>query len=203
MKNRPKKVFLYPIPLLLAAVVVVGFLFLLVIGQRSVMRSTLSSAVYTEIEQETSVIEPTTTTTASSADGNITKTKRVTTTAAQSTQEIKNMDRPLPVFEKLDTLFVGIGEHYEDNAAVTLKLNAAERERLWALLDVDSWELMEEESLDPHAFSIFAEQTWFFAYGDQKTLIVPFFPENDGRKICYFAPEELIANVLAFAHDLG
>jgi hypothetical protein len=115
-----------------------------------------------------------------------------------------------PVFERIDRLTVGDG--YEPENDVNFTVSDDERSELWRLMRVDEWVVAADlpvTSFYP-TFYIAEEtetafQVWLFTPAfNQWALIVPSFPNpNDDFKICYFAPLDIIADIIAFTETLN
>lgn len=107
-----------------------------------------------------------------------------------------------PVMEGIDKLIVGNG--YDQGTEFIP--SDEERETLWGFLRIDEWEVATDLPAMGFAAEFYleeGEQTWFFnRFSDTQTLIVPSFPDQDGTKICYFAPADVTADVLSYSETL-
>ena len=111
-----------------------------------------------------------------------------------------------PIRDRIDEIH--IGSDYEDENYTVFVLNEKERVILWQLIRVDEWVVAEDlpaAGFD-HDFSISEgnEQSWFFCnwYGRQ-VLIIPSFPNpEDGEKVCFFAPLDVLTDTVAFIDTL-
>ena len=108
-----------------------------------------------------------------------------------------------PVFERIEELYVGGG--YGDEPAYLLSDD--ERSQLWLLMRVDDWVVASDLPIGGFSSKFYileGDQTWYFnAYaGGDKTLIVPGAPDPNGEKTCYFAPIDVITDILAYTETL-
>jgi len=110
-------------------------------------------------------------------------------------------DEPFPILERIDRLLVGSG--FEE--PITYILDDDQRMDLWSLMRVEDWVVATDLPAIGFsaAFYIYEiengewVQTWFFNFWDDQTLIVPW-----GSGESYFAPLDVIDDVLAFAETL-
>jgi len=106
-----------------------------------------------------------------------------------------------PVFDKIEKIYLGDG--YEDAQAFIL--SNEERSELWRLMCIDTWVVASglPESGFPSEFYIDeVNQVWFFNKYSGQALIVPSIPDKNGEKICYFAPANVITDIMSFIKTL-
>ena len=121
-----------------------------------------------------------------------------------------------PVFEKIETVYMGGWEDPEDD--IVFMLSDEERAILWLLMRVDEWVVAEDlpaMGVDSN-FRIIEEavqtswtfiyhgigQAWGFSQYYEHTLIIPALPDENSQKICYFAPADVLIDIIAFAETL-
>jgi hypothetical protein len=118
-----------------------------------------------------------------------------------------------PVVEKIEK--IETGSSYEPENQVVFILSDEERSELWLLMRIDEWVIASDLALDlsvsPSDFSIHemgineehgAPQSWAFRKWDGQTLISPSLPDKDSKKICYFAPADILPNLVSFTERL-
>jgi hypothetical protein len=118
-----------------------------------------------------------------------------------------------PVFDKIEK--IEVGSAYEPENQIIFMLSDEERSELWQFMRIDEWVIAPDLPLDlsvsPSEFSIHekgiteehgAPQSWAFRKWDEQTLISPSLPDKDSKKICYFAPADILPKFISFTETL-
>lgn len=108
-----------------------------------------------------------------------------------------------PTLEKVEAVCVGDG-FGEENKDVFV-LSEEELSTFWKLLRINGWEVamdLKAMGYTPDFYIRESEQIWFFNQYKGKTLVVPSFPDAKGEKICYYAPGDVISDVIAYMETL-
>ena len=107
-----------------------------------------------------------------------------------------------PIFERIEKICVGDG--YGD-ADTVFTLNDDERSALWLLMRVDDWVVATDLPIAgfvPEFYILEDEQAWFFNIYRGQILVVPSSPPPDGDKVCYFAPTDVLTDIMAYTETL-
>ncbi|MCL2810977.1 MAG: hypothetical protein FWD25_03710 [Clostridia bacterium] len=117
-----------------------------------------------------------------------------------------------PVFERIKIVHVyEMGGYYEEASTDNL-LSDEQRSMLWSLMRVDGWvvasDLPETGFLAEFCVVELCDdeyvQIWFFNdWSKEHALIVPGVPPQKGEKICYFAPADVIIDIMAYVETLN
>jgi len=112
-----------------------------------------------------------------------------------------------PVFDKIEKINIGNG--YESENDTVFVLSDEERLELWRLMRIDEWIVASDlpHEVPGAVFSIFekpdkidamAFQSWAFKQYGEQLLIIPALPDENSVKICYFAPFDILTDIMAF-----
>ena len=113
-----------------------------------------------------------------------------------------------PVFERIEKIIVGDGYNYEPEDEIIFILNDTERSELWRLMRIDEWVIATDlPAIGLYPTVIITEpafQVWFFnLWDEEQILIIPSSPNpNNDEKVCYFAPLDILTDIITFTETL-
>lgn len=102
-----------------------------------------------------------------------------------------------PVYERVVNITVGNGFELG-----TIYLPSDDQlEALWPMMRFDQWEIATDLPVGGFAsvfYIVQEDQVWFFDGYGEKTLVIPSYPDESGKKVCYFAPIEVINDIMSY-----
>lgn len=92
-----------------------------------------------------------------------------------------------------------------DDATKIYTLTSEQQTKLAEVMRLSEWEPATDLPAMGFRAELFfteAAQTWYINEFGEKALIVPAIPKEDGEKICYYAPVEIITSVIEYLETL-